>query len=559
MDFFTVANMFRKNQIADVNPEKPTMMSNTLSEGDFLGVFRIWDLIRENNCEELFKCINALDVNEKEEILNGKFVDITEKVGKKELFLSFFITKKENLNQESRPLFQAIMFGSFDCVCTLINSGADILQQERHGWNVIHYLIVVSFCSLDYEPKAVKIYKQLLKNLQRYQIRSLLLMEDKEGFRPLELAVHAGCLGLAKAILNTEGVYLIKLERRGLEEKAWYDVTDYESPFTCKSRRSKNPLNFLTQLDRKVLKNPKALYELRHGILRQWAEVKFYSNMLPIMLWFLQRTICFVAFYCIVALDMGKFISDFYIYFGYYNPTGSNSTIEANETNSNVTNETVCTPFKSWYFAQNNDTSFLVVLNFFSILVINIFFVLTWDFFGCFMSLFTKSGKRDTCFGRKKNLAVDTFFHEVSQTFFMATTLTYILQLFLLYSGQLEGSYLIVKLCLIVSCYLSVWSILYFVQLLPSVGHFINIIQKMQIILLNFAVVYFILMFPFPHVFLALLKGYDNCELEGFEDLLAGFYSVFKLMLNMLDFGMTYGNTGKSMLFSHLIHKMCKM
>ena len=103
----------------------------------------------------------------------------------------------------------------------------------------------------------------------------------------------------------------------------------------------------------------------------------------------------------------------------------------------------------------------------------------------------------------------------------------------------------IVKLCLIIACYLSVWSILYFVQLLPSVGHFVNIVLRMQTILLNFIVVYCILIFPFPHVFLILLRGEDGCEVEGFETLFAGIYSVFKLMVNMLDFRQMYEITGK--------------
>ena len=224
------------------------------------------------------------------------------------------------MQQESRPLFQAVMFGAFNCVNTLVNLGADILQQERHGWNIVHYLAVVSYFSLDYEPKAVKIYKHLLKNLQRFQIRALLHAEDKNGLRPLELAVHTGCLSLAKAILNTDGIYLIKLERRGLEEKAWYDVTEYEDPFGCSGRRSKSPLTFLKLLDRKVLKNQKALYELRHGILCKWAEAKFHSNALLIILWFLLRTLCFVAFYCIVAIDVAEFMEILYGHVGSFYP-----------------------------------------------------------------------------------------------------------------------------------------------------------------------------------------------------------------------------------------------
>ena len=46
--------------------------------------------------------------------------------------------------------------------------------------------------------------------------KTLLMMEDKDGFRPLELAVHANCVQLFNAIINTPDVHLYKRERKGL-------------------------------------------------------------------------------------------------------------------------------------------------------------------------------------------------------------------------------------------------------------------------------------------------------------------------------------------------------
>ena len=90
----------------------------------------------------------------------------------------------------------------------------------------------------------------------------------------------------------------------------------------------------------------------------------------------------------------------------------------------------------------------------------------------------------------------------------------------------------------------SVWSILYFVQLLPYVDPFVNSIQKMLGIMINFTIVYFIMIFPYPHAFLALLKGNSGCKLEGFESVWNGMYTSFKIMLNMVDLD-TYNVNGK--------------
>ena len=169
----------------------------------------------------------------------------------------------------------------------------------------------------------------------------------------------------------------------------------------------------------------------------------------------------------------------------------------------------------------------------------------------------TRAGLKGRCFLELKSVLLEIGYIEKSPKFAYLESKSphlkirvkrdrvYIGQSMLMELDMTNGGQFIVKLCLIISCYLSVWSILYFVQLLPSVGHFVNIVLRMQTILLNFIVVYCILIFPFPHVFLILLRGEDDCEVEGFETLFAGIYSLFKLMVNMLDFRQMYGITGK--------------
>ena len=75
----------------------------------------------------------------------------------------------------------------------------------------------------------------------------------------------------------------------------------------------------------------------------------------------------------------------------------------------------------------------------------------------------------------------------------------------------------IVIIYLIFTCFFSIWCILYFVQLLPFLDPLVNSIQKMLGIMVGFIIVYFIMILPYPHAFLALLKGDNKCRLEGFE------------------------------------------
>ena len=82
----------------------------------------------------------------------------------------------------------------------------------------------------------------------------------------------------------------------------------------------------------------------------------------------------------------------------------------------------------------------------------------------------------------------------------------------------------------------SVWTILYFVQMLPAVGHFVNSIQRMLGIMFQFIFVYMLVLSPYPHLFKFLLTGEDGCSVDGFANIGEGTYTTFKVMLNMVEF-----------------------
>ena len=115
--------------------------------------------------------------------------------------------------------------------------------------------------------------------------------------------------------------------------------------------------------------------------------------------------------------------------------------------------------------------SMVIILFLYGILCTKVFFSLGWDLTSILISICTRAKGWYICLGRKKNVAVNAALYRVSQTFFMITAITYITYSLAFHFEQIESAYPFVKFFLIVSCYLSVWSILYFVQLLPSVGH----------------------------------------------------------------------------------------
>ncbi len=537
----------------------------------------MWDLMKDDKADEFDKLLGRLDEEKKGALLNGKWIkpqaedlkpkNIKEKLTKQ--FKSFFERNQRNrgLQDDSRPLFQSLIFGSFCVFRALLNHGADLFQTAENGWNIVHYLIVVSHENNKYEQKAVSIYKQLLSELTESDVRTLLAMEDKQGLRPLELAMHASCLQLFNAIMNTPGVYLVNIQRKGLQEVSWYDVTEYENFTYCKpSRCDKSPIEIMTYLDRKVFKSEEAIAILRKGMLKKWADKKFHVNAGFVWIWFLLRLVSVVAFFLMLTTDMKTFLHQVYFL------TISMFTIDCENTNSTsecgdvflnksvgssvngVNNETEnleanttelsCAPFQGWYISTRSITSnlgyFLALLMNYMYLTLFMTFSLLYDVVSVLQYiLLTVLGCRNwyRWQTQTKDVIISTTFYRICQMFFTVSALGFLSfhTLALMHLIQLDSVTTTLKYMILNTCFYSMWSILYFVQIMPSVGHFVNSIRRLLGIMANFIIVYLLMFFPYPHGFLLLIKDTSNCDVPDFENFVDGVYSSFKIMLNMVD------------------------
>ncbi len=471
------------------------------------------------------------------------------------------------LTNKSRPIFQAVIFGSFKCLRVFLKHGANIYQVDKNKNNIIHYLIIVSYGDSAFEKFAVKFYKQLLKELRRDDIKSLLMMENKEGLRPIELAVHSGCLQMFNCIINTPDVYLAKRVRKGLRETSWYDVTSYESMGCCQ-RRDVSPIVLLSYADRRILKLPESVKVLQNSMLKKWASVKFKCNIFFIMVWFLLRLFFIMAYYVFITLDIKTYmdkvlpvIKSMIVTYNPHNGTFIKNVTIVNETGFNpdpnaimdavedaienmIINDTHCTA-KNWYNLEvGSDSSYEDIEQATFCLFYIIFFAafsILFDIFDAISGIFIGRKRRWKKFqGKKKDLIVASTFYRIVQCIFTFSAALIVTQSVMSYMYMFLKNNMTVAISnfvLIITSFLSVWSMMYFIQLLPSLGHFVNSIQRMFGIMINFCIVFILMVYPFPHVFMVLLRGNDYCQaVEGFQTLFYGIYSSFKVMLNMMDF-----------------------
>ena len=89
----------------------------------------------------------------------------------------------------------------------------------------------------------------------------------------------------------------------------------------------------------------------------------------------------------------------------------------------------------------------------------------------------------------------------------------------------------------ILTPFFATWSILYFIQLVPSIGFFIISIYSMMRELYRMAVVYTIMVIPFVQTFYTFINSnsQQGC-IKGFADVAESFYSLIMTMLNMINY-----------------------
>ena len=189
----------------------------------------------------------------------------------------------------------------------MLENGFTFETRDTNGWNILHYLIAVSYFDPSYEATAVDIWRNVRKRINLEQLENLLKQEDLERLRPLELALHLECFLIFAEIINTP-VYLSTKQQIGLWEHLTYDITEYENCRCQNDRRHKSPTLVASHIDRRVLKSEDSIRILRHGMLRQWVSSKLIINLIPIVIWFGLRLFFLFAFYIILSSDLPLYL-----------------------------------------------------------------------------------------------------------------------------------------------------------------------------------------------------------------------------------------------------------
>ena len=222
----------------------------------------IYEIIENDEVEKFEALLRSTDGKTTFDLINGQFQ------------LQKMKRDNENIFQPTKPFSLAIC-GSHQIMDTIIQNKGDVLGIDWNGGNVVHCMVSFAFLHPQREPNICRSYEYLTSLLNTETMKKLLLQENNDKLRPLEMAAQLGVFALFRFILETKGVYLVQSERLGIYLHKSYDLTDYKNFTSDDNRCVKSPLHFLAYADKRNLENPNTTALLKWQLISRWIEEKF--------------------------------------------------------------------------------------------------------------------------------------------------------------------------------------------------------------------------------------------------------------------------------------------
>lgn len=415
----------------------------------------------------------------------------------------------------STPFVLAACLGSLKVLEVFLQQNSfevDLLEPGVN--NVFHCLILAAAHSTteDSVPVYSRVYQKLSQTLRLSTKDQLFKQENDQGFRPLELAMHHQVLYLAEMILNEEGIYCHTQKTLGLHRSILYDVTDYES-WGVNSRRAQSPIMFLFQLEKNKLSD-KALDILESPLFKNWIKTVFIRNCPLLIVWFFIRLVYFLMFY---ISDMSFLVH-------------ASQKLPVVDTGTYNLSCAIAGPGLN----RNVVVVFLSVLTFsmliFDVVELTIFAIQQFKCRkskGCIKQL-------NLCLSLTKNFVVHNTFYRVNHAILV---LGFFVRVIVMLTGGASDVGIVYVYVLI--NFSAVWSLLYFVQLLPGVGQYVTSMQRMVSVMINFSILFAFLYLSFTYMFYVIFLSHGVCTVEfGTAD--RSFYAGFLIMLNVIEMHEVY-------------------
>ena len=398
-----------------------------------------------------------------------------------------------------RPLGLAAVCGSCDVIQELYDGGIDMYQADKLGNTVIHTLIIHANRNQERELMYLDVFLKIKSLMSKDDFNRMLLTENLCETKPLELAAHFQTFRLMNAILTTPGVYLKKQAKCGTLSIDSYDVTDYESDTEYRPWVN-SPMFLLIFLNFEKLKDDYTTKFITKGLIARWVNVRKNVYLPFIMLWAAVRL--FSISLALFAAALGE-------------PTDPGLEVCGTYIHVPKSMNTVA-------------ITTLIVLTTFALLYDLYDMIRVYRLNKLLMEKYTPSN------GEK---IVHYLFYRMTEAVLNVVLLTICLNKVIWNIWGYRLPVYPAQMLFVVMVCCSVWSLLFFVQLMPLVGIYVMATQRMLHCLTKFGVIILIFVLPFSFIFPKFIsRKEDGTCPDEFDSTISSFYTSFTVILNMVDF-----------------------
>ncbi len=475
----------------------------------FIQDYRQWFLaIKQNDTDAVSRIIDSVtNPDEKDRLLNGEFDFRDEDVLR-------FCPKRILKIRVTRPLSVAVLFRADDVSKLLLRLGADPdnVEPRSRGGTLLHSMVMLANLEPNLEDRIVDCYSTFALCLSEPARKKLLYMEDDDGFRVLELAARTGFVKMVRAVLETPGVYLCRQEENGLLTYQWYDLSEYESRAATRSHKS--PIVLLALCDEDAVQKQEIHEFFQWMPITQWYKAKTQQTKYMVAIWCVVRLIHMIAYF-MSAIKLQLFVE-----YGGLPDDG-----ETDLTNASFV---FCPNFVEFKTPGIVQLILSIYVTFHAICIL-LFDVQEFIRAGC-----SKKPRFMEMAMKKRNPGVTVaFFRSIQIILALCLVIGSLLSLFA--SREVFGSP-IVDIINLLTVMAAFYSVMYFAQVLPSVGPYIITVMRMMRDLAMFILIYICCLTPFAFYFMLFsnTRSHDQCHTE-FSTFLWSMYSCFAMMLNMVD------------------------
>jgi hypothetical protein len=475
-------------------------IETTMTNNDILDALEIrtyYIAIRENNVETVKRIVDNHSGEQIFIVNDDIFLDRTE-------------PNTDPLGgklRSSLPVFLAAISGSMDVLDLLGSYGADLKRRDPDGNTIVHALCWAGFCCKGREESLVSVYERIVEMCGKTgDLLQMLHREDRDGLRPVELAARLGTYSLLRAILDTKGVYKTVQAYTGPFERAKYELSEYES-WNDTNRYKMSPLRFLLHMRRNELGEASANF-FEMPLVQSWIQRKFVSTRIPLIIMVTFHILFIVCYILEDELILGVWELD-------------TQTCEASNRSSRFIPSWLRTLYKQTWLEQ----------------------ILTYiiQTYCAFSTLFDVIDFAVVRIRRQRNVNYDrpiiTHGYVTSCTFFRVNHFIMVILTIVgrwlpldISNKELDNFAMVLHLA---NSVMVMWSVLYFLQLMPMIGHLVMGFQATLVTLLNFVVLNAVIFLSFVKAFNMMARMY--CLHFVNESIFENMYFSFKILLNIYE------------------------